>query len=186
MSEFDLIKFLEQQETCPDERPFEEKQRALLEYRQIQEEELSSFHPPSMPSIIHSAQERTLANEARQHLQYCIRLLNKHARELAYTQLAKQALLEQSEKLSSMIAEFDLGKHQHQVKYDVLAFLEQLPEMLVSSRLRLGLSQKKLANRAGLSRVRMNVHEKTQFAGATLRQLLNIATALEQEEEDSI
>jgi HTH-type transcriptional regulator/antitoxin HigA len=56
--------------------------------------------------------------------------------------------------------------------------LEALPEMLTEERIRLGLTQKQLADKLGLKEQQIQRYESSRYQSASLRRLQEVAKAL--------
>lgn len=56
--------------------------------------------------------------------------------------------------------------------------LENLPEMLIEERVRLGLTQKQLADKMGLKEQQIQRYESSRYQSASLRRLQEVAKAL--------
>lgn len=65
----------------------------------------------------------------------------------------------------------------------LFCIISKLPEALISERKKLGLTQKELAERLGLKEQQIQRYEATRYQSASLNRLLEIAEALQQDDE---
>lgn len=56
--------------------------------------------------------------------------------------------------------------------------VERLPEMLIQERIRLGLTQKQLAEMVGIKEQQIQRYEATLYQSASLRRIREVSTAL--------
>lgn len=69
-------------------------------------------------------------------------------------------------------------KMPNQIPHFINGLIEKLPEMLIEERLRLGLTQKHLAEKMGLKEQQIQRYEATRYQSASLRRLTEVAKAL--------
>ena len=65
-----------------------------------------------------------------------------------------------------------------QIPVFINGLLESLPEMLIEERMRLGFTQKQLAEKIGIKEQQIQRYEASRYQSASLRRLQEIAKAL--------
>lgn len=65
-----------------------------------------------------------------------------------------------------------------QIPVFINGLLENLPEMLIEERIRLGFTQKQLAEKMGLKEQQIQRYEANRYQSASLRRLQEVAKAL--------
>lgn len=92
-------------------------------------------------------------------------------------QLETDALRSQLEELNSEIKKYEESQNAGNSKA-APASLQELPNVLINARIAAGLTQRELADRAGLKEEQIQKYESTGYANASLSRINQVAAAL--------
>ena len=107
--------------------------------------------------------------------------LTKLSKETSSDWLRKaqiSALQSQLSDLKSQVAEYEFLK-EGKAKYTECSDLSDLPKILIQARISKGLSQKDLADMLGMPQQQVQRYEASNYMGASLSKLINVASMLE-------